>query len=202
MEAVAIDLEIIRDVRPPYSFGRPWELGIGIAVTYSPEDGFRDWFGGGKEPEWGSPDILDLFWYLQTFEKVVTFNGIRFDYRVIDGYLDPAWRYAEGASPALRTAAALSGRSVDLLADITAANGRRVSLDSVMQGTLGHSKSENSALIPGKWRNGSRMEVIGHCREHTQATYDVWFFGKEQGRVHSTYKGVTRAIPISQWRVR
>ena len=208
MQVLAMDLEIVRDVKPPYSFGRPYELGVGVAVTYSPEEGFRDWFGGGREPEWDRSDIVELFLYLQRFE-VVTFNGIRFDYRVIDGYLDPAWRYVPAAglpvdaAPPLRTQAALQGRSIDLLKDITEQNGgKRVSLDAVMRGTLGHSKSEDSSKIPAMWRKGSRLEVIGHCREHTQATYDVWAFGKEKGRVHSTYRDVTRSIVISEWRAR
>ena len=209
MQVIAMDLEIIRDVKTPYSFKRPYELGVSVAVTYSPEERFRDWFGGGEEPEWDCRDIVSLFLYLQRF-VVVTFNGIRFDYRVIDGYLDPAWRYVGPLGLSVptvapsRTYAELRGQSIDLLMDIAEHNaGRRVSLDAVMRGTLGHHKSEDSAKIPAMWRDGRRLEVVGHCREHTKATYDVWAFREEHGRVHYQYpdRG-PQAVLVPEWRKR
>lgn len=202
-ETVALDVEIVNSIdEKTFTFAQPWGLGVGVAVTYTPETGCRDWFGGGRTPEWHSADIHYLVQYLCAFERVVTFNGVAFDYRVLDGYLDPGWRYTPAVNrPWELVGPLLAGSSIDLLLDLEEAHGRRLSLDACMLGSFDHGKAEDSAKIPEMWRNGLRHEVIGHCREHTEMTYKLWEMGENEGKIRFQYGDTLQSVSV-KWRLR
>lgn len=204
MTTVALDIEIIHSVQPPFSFDRPWELGVGVAATYCPEQGCREWFGGGEKPAWGSSDVFRLFAYLTRFERIITFNGLKFDYWVMNGYLDPLWRFTDGraiAGPTDVMGKVFAGRSIDLFLDLYETLGRRVGLDAVMRGTLGVDKQMDGSLAPAKWRNGERYAVIGYCRDDTQRAYEIYRMGEETGQVAYRYGEKKNDVKVA-WKVR
>ena len=194
-----------------YSFSRPWEVGVAVACVYEhrPPEGaprFRDIIGGLVKPfDAGVADIQRLADHLETFGIVVGFNTCAWDYRTIDPYLErPEGVIAAPqitSEPPRYVEEHLKGRTIDMLADIYEQHGKRVSLASLMEGTLGQTKTNDSALVPERWRAGDRGGVIADCREHVQATWAIYDLGKEDGFVTSAYKGRNTEIPV-RWTLR
>jgi len=195
-KVVAFDIEIINDVKPPYSWSRPEELGIGVACTYSPEDGYRDWFGGGASPVFDSFEITEMVGYLGRFDRILTWNGVGFDLKVIDGYM-PEHIKNTGTT----TSQVLAGKHTDLMLDAQASCGHRVGLGSVTKALFDDEKQMDGAKAPGMWRNGQRLEVIKYCRDDVLKTYKVWEFGRDNGYIESAYKGQVKQIPV-EWTLR
>jgi len=200
-KAIALDLEIIHSIdHKRYSFGRPWELGVSVACTYSPEEGYRDWFGdmvGGRiVMAEDSREMDDLVRYLNGFSRVITFNGVRFDLQVLDGYFP-------GHYPSQHTSSLLKGKHVDLLLDIYEITGKRCGLDALAEGTLSEKKVMEGALAPELWAKGQRLEVIEYCRDDTRKTYDIWAKGCADKQVVYIYNGRRTSVQIPNgWKAR
>lgn len=198
-KVVAFDIEIINDVKPPYSWDRPEELGIGVACTYSPEDGYKDWFGGGSVPEWDAEDIVALISYLLKADRILTWNGLRFDFGVLNGYISNAKQAQEQMIPLAHQL--YHGKHTDLMLDAQDSCGHRVSLGSVTEALFDDKKQMDGAKAPSMWRNGQRLEVIQYCRDDVLKTFKVWEFGRDNGYIESAYKGNVKRIDVN-WSLR
>ena len=182
---VALDLEIVHAIEKggPYSFGRPWELCVSVGCAYNVKDGFKDWFGGPSRV--GNPDMGALVSYLDNFGMVITFNGARFDLRVLDGHV----AIGNDEPPPL-VATMLAGRHVDMMLDYQDAVGKRCSLGHMAQSTLGESKVEDGANAPQMWADNLRLEVITYCRDDTLKTWKIFEYGLEHGYVKAYGKTI------------
>src|SRR5512134_1632271 len=80
-------------------------FGLSVAVTWDASNEFREWY---------EADAGRLIGELRAFDRVVTFNGIRFDLEVLAAYGDVR---------------ELRGKSLDLLQDLKRRLGFRVSLE-------------------------------------------------------------------------
>jgi len=171
MSYVVFDLETLHSTdEEGFSFGRPWQLGLAVACTWSEEDGARDWF---------APDAWSLLQYLGQQERVVSFNGLRFDYRVLDGAIAPGTGEVSGGDVAEMTRAALRGKSIDMLLDVVDALGKRIKLARLAEGTLGEFKEMPGELAPKEWAAGRRLEVIRYCRHDVEITRKLYEWGVE-----------------------
>ncbi|MFI5342511.1 MAG: ribonuclease H-like domain-containing protein, partial [Candidatus Methylomirabilales bacterium] len=92
-------------------------FGLSVAVTWDEANGYREWY---------EPDAGRLIGELRAFDRIVTFNGLRFDLEVLSAYGDVG---------------ELHGKSLDLLQDLKRRLGFRVSLQSLGQATLGKKKT-------------------------------------------------------------
>src|ERR1700691_937007 len=77
-------------------------FGLAVAVTWDEQNGFRRWF---------EPDAKALIAELGQFDRIVSFNGDRFDFEVLRGY---------------HPVDALYAKSFDLLADLHRKLGFRI----------------------------------------------------------------------------
>lgn len=171
VETLFFDLETQRsfdEVGGRYNINR---MGLSVAVTYSDlAQAYHDYF---------EPDVEALVADLSRADLVVGFNVLRFDYEVLRGYTD----FDLSQIP-----------TVDMLQDLYAKLGFRVSLDSVAQATLGTSKSADGLQALAWYREGRMDEIVKYCRQDVNVTRQVYAFGKAKGYVSfkDRYRGVRR----------
>lgn len=132
---------------------------VSIAVTWDPENDFR---------VWTESQVVDLIAELRKFARIVTYNGDRFDIRVLAGY--------EKVSD-------LRPRFFDVLAQIRDVTGRLVSLDHVCSYTLGAKKSGDGIAAVRWWREGKVEKVATYCRHDVELLMRLVAFARENGYV-------------------
>lgn len=155
---VAVDAECLRDVVSPFSFGASQFLGNAVTCTYNNEGEYKDWVGDGS--------IFSMYKYLLSYDIIVTYNGIEFDYPLWGGSMLGA-EHIEARTIFGKT---FKGRSADICKDFHSALGVRTSMASVAVPTLGDHKEMDGGFAPQHWRAGRCMEVIEYCRGDVRRT--------------------------------
>jgi len=109
----------------------PHKMLLSIAVTYSYDDNFKVW------TENDIPDIVD---YLFSFDYIVGFNIIDFDFKVFGKYMPND--EIEGFEQI----------TIDLLSLIKSRLGHRVPLDEIARSTISKSKNGNGLKAVQLWK--------------------------------------------------
>jgi DEAD/DEAH box helicase domain-containing protein len=135
------------------------DFGLSVAVTWDADNQFRVWYEG---------DAPRLIEEMSRFDRVITFNGERFDFQVLSKYGDVRPLYP---------------RSLDLLAHLKQSLGFRVKLESLAQGTLGQGKAGAGELAVEWWHSGQRDKVVAYCRQDVQLIVDIVRFARANGYV-------------------
>jgi len=137
-------------------------LKVALVVTWDEVKGFRTWF---------EEDVCMLLGELEKYDPIITFNGERFDFKVLSAY---------------GSVSSLYPKSTDMLVLITKRLGFRVKLESLAVATLGRGKSGSGTESVRWWRSGDpdlRRRVIDYCRDDVKLTRDIYRFGKQHGYV-------------------
>lgn len=149
-----------------------WEnvraFGLSVAVTWDASNGFREWY---------EADVARLIGELRAFDRIVTFNGVRFDLEVLSAYGDVR---------------ELRKKTLDLLLDLKRRLGFRVSLQSLAQATLGRSKTASGLEAVKWWRSGDpalRQRVVDYCRMDVEILRDIAAHGRREGFVKVPSQG-------------
>jgi DEAD/DEAH box helicase domain-containing protein len=165
-KSVATKSEIYFDVetlRLSYEVDGGWSniqaFGLAVAVTWDEQHGFRDWF---------EKDAKKLVAEMANFERIVTFNGNRFDFLVLRAY-----------SPVDR----LLPRSLDILELLHRQLGYRMKLDQLAHDTLGTQKAGDGLDAVRWWREGKRADVVKYCRKDVEILRDLVYHGRREGHV-------------------
>ena len=138
-------------------------LRVSVSGIYSYEqDQFRIF------TEWETPALGSL---LQQAGLIVGFNVKRFDYPVIEPYLK-------------RSLAHLP--TLDILEEVERRLGHRLSLDHLVQATLGESKTGKGLDAIRYFRDGEMEKLSSYCLSDVRLTRDLYEYGKRQG--HIRYK--------------
>jgi DEAD/DEAH box helicase domain-containing protein len=143
-------------------------FGLSVAVTWDAAHDFREWYEG---------DVVHLIGELSAFERIVTFNGDRFDLEVLSAYGDVA---------------ALRQKSLDVLRDLKRRLGFRVSLQAVAQSTLGRQKTGSGVDAVTWWRSGDpilRRRVADYCRMDVEILRELVVYGRREGFVKVPSRG-------------
>lgn len=154
-----------------------WEniraFGLSVAVTWDAANGYREWF----EPEAGR-----LIGELSAFDRIVTYNGLRFDLPVLSAYGDVR---------------ELHKKSLDLLQDLRRRLGFRVSLQNLARATLGKGKTASGLEAVKWWRSGDpalRQRVVDYCRMDVEILREIVAHGRREGFVKIPSQG--RDLPV------
>ncbi len=134
-------------------------FGMAVAVSCDTDRGYTVFEGreGAKE----------LLADLVRFDKIITFNGERFDFKVLSAY---------------GNISALYEKSFDLLSSVTKNFGHRVSLDSLAKATLGRGKNGDGKEAVYGWRSEKpeeRRKVIQYCRNDVDLLRDLVEYGRK-----------------------
>jgi DEAD/DEAH box helicase domain-containing protein len=135
---------------------------VALVVSWDETNGMRVWY------EQDTPQLLSE---CENFQKIVTFNGENFDFKVLSAYgpVDSLYR-----------------KSLDMLVVLSKKLGFRVKLDSVAKATLGRGKTGSGTDSVQWWRSGDptlRQKVVDYCKMDVELTRDVYRFGKEKGYI-------------------
>ncbi len=151
---------------------------VALAATWDESNGMRVWY---------EQDVGKLLAEATNFQKLVTFNGENFDFKVLSAYgpVDPLYRI-----------------SLDLLVVLSRKMGFRVRLDSVATATLGRGKTGSGTESVQWWRSGDlalRQKVVDYCVMDVELTRDIYKFGKEKGYVliEDLKQGGFRRVEVS-----
>ena len=131
------------------------QFGVAVVVTWDAQNKFRRWF---------EPDVKALISEMAGFNRIVSFNGDRFDFEVLRGY---------------HPVTSLTPRSFDLLADLHRKLGFRIKLDDLAKDTLGQQKTGNGLDIVQWWREGRKEEVCKYCENDVQLLVDLMKFARQ-----------------------
>ena len=175
------DAECLRDVSPPFSFGKAEYLGNSVTCTVSSLHGVKDWIGDQAIfPMWKDIVQHDLF---------ITYNGLGFDYPLWGGsMLGPehpeARKFFEKS---------MKGKTIDLAKDFSETLGIRVKMQDVAIPTLGDAKEMEGGYAPQHWRAGRCMEVIEYCRGDIRRTEALFVLAAEGGTLkYKTKQGTIK----------
>lgn len=160
MNFVYFDVETERAADEVGGWRNIEQLGLAIAVTLSSRDNAYRVYR--KE------QVNELVDELRAADCVVGFNLRDFDLRVVQSYVD----YKLQNLPYL-----------DLLLELRAAAGFRVSLDNCCGATLGEAKSGEGLQSIIWWREGRHQEVIDYCKQDVLLTRRLHEFGVKNGFV-------------------
>lgn len=137
------------------------KLKVACAVTHSSEkNDFTVYW---------EKDIPTLMEELKSATKVVGFNLIQFDYKVLQPYT-PQTRFA-------------SIPTLDLLLDLHRNLGFRVSLDNLASATLGAAKTADGVQSVQWFRSGELEKVAEYCKADVDITRRLFEFGRDNGFV-------------------
>jgi len=151
-------------------------FGLSVAVTWDAANGYREWY---------EPDAGRLIGELRAFDRIVTFNGLRFDLTLLSAYGD------------VRD---LRDKSLDLLHDLKRRLGFRVSLQSVAQATLGKSKTASGVEAVQWWRSGDpalRQRVVDYCRMDVEILRQIVVCGRRDGYVKVPSRGSDLTVYVA-----
>ena len=132
------------------------------------------------------PELPKLWPILERTDILVGYNSDHFDVPLLN-------KYYPGDLTRIK--------SLDLMAEIYKALGRRLKLDSVAEGSLGMNKSAGGAQSLVWWRAGEVEKVREYCLKDVEITRKVFDYAVKNGAVKYKELGTTREVKIdtSQW---
>lgn len=160
-----LDVETQLSAAEVGGWGRADKMRVSVAVLY---DAALDDFLVYEEAR--VPEMLDR---LASYELIVGFNILRFDYKVLSAYTKKDLR----ALPTL-----------DMLEKVKERLNYRISLDHLASATLNVQKSADGLMALQWWKEGKIEEITKYCKQDVAVTRDLFLYGREHGRLLFTNK--------------
>ncbi len=159
---VYFDLETQKSADEVGGWGNIRDMRMSVGVTYST--------ARGDYKIYGEKQVNELIEELRRADLVVGFNTLRFDYEVLLGH--NAFFDIEQI------------QSLDMLVDLQATLGHRLSLDSIANATFGVEKT-SEGLQAIKWfKEGKMLEIAEYCCYDVKITKLVHEYGVAQKQLH------------------
>lgn len=171
-----LDLETQRSAEEVGGWHRADRMGISCGVVYDSRKK--------SLVEYTEEDIQRMIQEIQTFDLIIGFNILKFDYHVLRGYSAYDFRRLN---------------TLDLLGEIHQHLGYRLSLDHLAKVTLGKEKTANGLQALQWWKQGRIREIIEYCKQDVLITRDLFLYGQKNGYLLFNNKaGNTVRIPV-EW---
>lgn len=149
-------------------------LRVSVVGVYSyARDQFRTY------TEWETPALRGV---LEDAALVVGFNLKRFDYPVLEPYM----KKSLGHLPTL-----------DIMEDVQRHLGHRLSLDSLVQATLGEGKTGHGLDAIRFFREGDMEKLKSYCLADVRLTRDLFEYGKQNGCMLYRKNNQQYSIPVN-----
>lgn len=189
LDHIVLDVEIQKNID---QCSRGWdstdEMGVGVAVVYE--------YIGNRFKIYGPDDIEKLKERLMKADKISGFNIWKFDYQVIWGV--PGNTRIEELRSKTNDILVNIWHNLGLRTDIFTGAHKGWSLDNVVKGTLGRSKSGNGADAPGWFQQGLHHKLIDYCLEDVALERDLATHIEEYKFVLHPTKG-RLDFTLSEW---
>ena len=152
------DIETQRSAAEVGGWERADAMGLSIGVVWDSQ--------AKRYREFREENADGLALTLKRADLVVGFNIIGFDYRVLSAY----GAFSEWDPPTL-----------DILADLKAIVGIRISLNNLARSTLGKEKTGDGLKALALYREGNWEELAGYCRQDVALVRELFEFGLKYG---------------------
>jgi DEAD/DEAH box helicase domain-containing protein len=151
-----LDVETRRSAKQVGGWNRASKMGVSCAILYNcVTDLYQEYL---------QEDIEQLCDDLMTFDLIIGFNIIGFDYKVLSGLCDFDF---------------LSLPTLDILERVHKRLGYRLSLDHLASQTLNSKKSADGLMALKWWEQGEIQKIIDYCKQDVQVTRDLYRYGRE-----------------------
>jgi DEAD/DEAH box helicase domain-containing protein len=172
--ALILDIETQRSAEEVGGWDRADRMGVAVAVTQDLETG--------ETTVYLEEQVDALLEALRRASCIIGFNIKRFDFSVLKGY---------------RTLDCESWPVIDLLEEVHASLGFRLSLNHLAQETLGAAKSADGLQSLVWWKAGEREKVIAYCRADVDLTRRLFEFGRQHGYLlYRDSQGRAARLPV------
>lgn len=172
------DLETQRSAQESGGWSKAHRMGLSVGVVYDSKlDGFVTYF---------EDETDGLIEHLFSCELVVGFNNRRFDYQVLTGYTQRDLHQLP---------------TLDLLEEIHNRLGYRLSLNRLVEETLGCKKTADGLQALAWYQEGKLLEIADYCREDVKLTRDLFLYAVENSHLlfrNKAGKSVRLPLPLDQ----
>ena len=173
-DIVYFDLETQKSAADVGGWNHKPDMLMSVGVTFST--------GNGEYRIYDEAKVQELITQLRRADLVVGFNLINFDYDVLSHYTV----FDFGAVPTL-----------DLMKDIEAKLGHRLSLESLAVPTLNAPKVADGLTALKWWKEGRVMEIAEYCCFDVKITKELHEYGKVNGEVfYNDRFGQKRSVKV------
>lgn len=171
---LVLDVETQRSAEEVGGWDRADKMGLAVAVTQDLETG--------EVAVYTEAEVDQLLAALVAARRIIGFNVRRFDFAVLRGYRQLDF---EGLP------------TLDILEEVHASLGFRLSLNHLAQETLGAPKLADGLQSLRWWKAGEREKVIEYCRADVDLTRRLFKFGWEHGYlVYRDHQGRPARLPV------
>jgi len=160
---VYFDLETQKSATDVGGWDHKPDMLMSIGVTFST--------GDGQYRIYNEAQVKDLITQLRRADLVIGFNLINFDYDVLSHYT--LFDFQEVPT-------------LDLMKDLEATLGHRLSLESLAVPTLGAPKVANGLTALQWWKEGRIVEIAEYCCFDVKITKELHEYGQAHGEVFYT----------------
>lgn len=171
---IVLDVETQKDFAEVGGRNKPHLLRVSVAGIYSYVDS--------KYYSFEERELYKLGEALNLADQIIGFNIRRFDYAVLQPYLNFSLQKIV---------------TLDILEEIEKILGHRISLETVATATLGIGKTGSGVEAIRLWRGGRLEELKKYCLNDVKLTREIYEYGQKYGRL--LYKDFfeTREIPVN-----
>jgi DEAD/DEAH box helicase domain-containing protein len=171
---LVLDIETQRSAEEVGGWENCHRMGLAVAVTADLETG--------HPRVYTEAQVDDLLTDLTSAACIIGFNLRRFDFGVLRGYRELDY----AALPAL-----------DILEEVHASLGFRLSLNHLAQETLGAPKLADGLQSLAWWKAGEVDKIIEYCKADVELTRRLFQFGRTKGYlVYRDYHGRPTRLPV------
>lgn len=177
---VVFDVETRLSAREVGGWDNADKMGVSVAVLYDSRD---DAFFSYEQD-----NLAEMFARMAEAEKVIGFNSIRFDYRVLQPF-----------APQCQEGPLLLHRlpTLDILQKVYENLHYRISLDNLSNATFARGKQGDGLQALAWWKEGKIAEIAAYCQKDVELTRDLYLFGlKERYLLFTNKAGVKTRIPV------
>jgi len=121
-------------------------------------------------------EMIDHFFQA---DKIVGFNHVGFDYRVVAGV-----SHAESHERSILYTKLVGLNNFDMLIEIKKTLGHRLKLESIARPTLGTGKSADGLQALKWYKEGKLDKIIEYCKVDVEVTRDIYLFALENRKLH------------------
>jgi DEAD/DEAH box helicase domain-containing protein len=177
MRTVVLDIETANWITDTGS-SNPADLSIAIVCIHDSETG--------NYSSYLEPELPQLWTILERTDILVGYNSDHFDIPLLN-------KYYPGDLTKIR--------SLDIMAEVYKAFGRRLRLDAIAEGTLAAKKSGHGSQAVTWWKAGEVDKVREYCLKDVELTKRLFDYALEHGSLKYKELGKTHEIKLdtAQW---
>jgi len=133
-------------------------------------------------------EMIDHFFQA---DKIVGFNHVGFDYRVVAGVF-----HAESHERSVLYTKLVGLNNFDMLLEIKKTLGHRLKLESIARPTLGTGKSADGLQALKWYKEGKLDKIIEYCKVDVEVTRDIYLFALENSKLHYDSRSGIKTVKL------